>query len=245
MNSKPQDYNHGIVLVLVLAITFCVFSYTLHNGLLNWDDGAHLWGNPLVRSLSLENIVRIFTTDTARNYIPLTIFSFAVEYHWFGLNPLVYHLTNLVLHLAVTGLLFLLALRMGLSATGAGLAALLFGIHPLHVESVAWVTERKDVLYAFFYMLAIIFWWSYITDGRRMSYVYSVLFGALSVLAKPMALSLPLVLCLFDWLRQRPLRQTVMEKIPHVLCIVPVVGITFVMNIRFPDLSGGGHFLLI
>ena len=87
-----------------------------------------------------------------------------------------------------------------------GLAALLFGIHPLHVESVAWVTERKDVLYAFFYMLALISWWSYITAGRRMSYVYSILFGALSVLAKPMALSLPLVLCLFDWLRQRPLK---------------------------------------
>lgn len=246
MNSKPQGYNHGMVLVLILAVTFCAFSYTLHNGLTNWDDGAHLWGNPMVRSLSLENIVRIFTTDTARNYIPLTILSFAIEYHWVGLNPLVYHLTNLVLHMTVVGLLFLLALRMGLSVIGAGLAALLFGIHPLHVESVAWVTERKDVLYAFFYMLALISWWSYITAGRRMSYVYSILFGALSVLAKPMALSLPLVLCLFDWLRQRPLRQTVIEKIPHVLCIVPIVGVTFILNARLPDLSGGGgHSVLI
>lgn len=244
MTLKPQDINPRLALLFILILTFCAFSYTLQNGFTNWDDGAHVWGNALVRSLSWENIVRIFTSDVQKTYIPLTILSFAVEYHWFGLNPFVYHLTNLILHLAVTGLVFLLALRMGLPVIGAGLAALLFGVHPVHVESVAWVTERKDVLYAFFYMLALISYWAYLTDGRRTSYLYSILFGALSILAKPMALSLPLVLCLFDWLKQRPLRPALVEKIPHLLYVIPLAGITFLLNARVPELSQG-NFILI
>ena len=95
-----------MVLVLILAVTFCAFSYTLHNGLTNWDDGAHLWGNPMVRSLSLENIVRIFTTDTARNYIPLTILSLQLNITGLG-STLVYHLTNLVLHMTVGFVVFI------------------------------------------------------------------------------------------------------------------------------------------
>ena len=83
-------------------------------------------------------------------YIPLTTLSFAFEHYFFGYNPFVIHLTNLILHLLVTALVFFLAMQLRLPLIARGIAALIFGIHPIHVESVAWVTERKDVLYAFF-----------------------------------------------------------------------------------------------
>ena len=217
------------------------------------DDPGHLLENPQVISLSPENITAIFRTTVNDTYIPLTILSFAVEHHFFGFQPFVYHWDNLLLHMFVVGLLFGLGRRMGLSAPAAGVGSLLFALHPMHVESVAWVTERKDVLYAFFYMLALYQYCRYLQavrppaacrlfpagnlwpagGGNRSAFAFSVVFGFLSILAKPMALSLPLVLCLFDLFYGRKFSgRWLAEKLIHAAYVIPVAWITVSLHQR-------------
>jgi len=223
------------VLALILVVIFCAFCPSLHNDFATWDDDGHLIKNASVRSLSGPNIAYIFRDTVNDTYIPLTIFSFALEYHFFGYNPFVYHLNNIILHLAVVALMFFLALRFALSVPAAALAALFFGIHPMHVESVAWVTERKDVLYAFFYLLAIHQYLNYTERKSIPAYWASVGLTLLSILSKPMALSLPLILLVCDWFKGRKFDVKIfVEKIPFFICVVPVAWVTYALNARVP-----------
>ena len=215
------------------AVTFSVFSPMLAGQFTALDDPGHLLENPQVISLAPENITAIFRTTVNDTYIPLTVLSFAVEHHFFGFQPFVYHWDNLLLHLFVVGVLFGLGRRMGLSAAAAGAGSLLFAVHPMHVESVAWVTERKDVLYAFFYMLALYQYYRYLQRGNRSAFAFSAAFGFLSILAKPMALSLPLVLCLFDIFYGRKLNgRWLAEKLVHAAYVIPVAWITAALHQR-------------
>ncbi len=142
------------------------------------------------------------------------------------------------MHFAVVALVFIFAFWLSLSLTVAAGAAFLFGLHPMHVESVAWVTERKDVLYAFFYMLALVFYWDYATEKRKIFYWTSLACGFLSILAKPMALSLPLVLFTLDWFLGRKLeRKLFFEKIPFVFVIFPIAWLTYSLNVRVMTLK--------
>jgi len=228
----------GRILILILAVTFISFSASLNNEFTNWDDDFHLTENFVVQSIDFENIVHIFKNSVQSTYIPLTIFSFALEYHFFKLNPFIYHLNNLLLHLGVVTLIYLFSLRMGLAPLAAGLGALLFGIHPMHVESVAWVTERKDVLYAFFYMMALCTYMNYLEGKQKRFYLLTLFFGLLSILAKPMALSLPLVLLVCDWFKKKKLTLKVfLEKVPFILYIIPITWITYSLNARMPGES--------
>lgn len=225
----------------ILLLTFAVFSPNLSHDFISNDDPGHLLHNPHVRQLT----PRIFFSLVNHTYIPLTVLSFAVEHTFFGFDPFVYHLDNLLLHLANTALVFFLFLRMGFSARAVFLAALLFGIHPLHVESVAWVTERKDVLYAFFYLLSLNSYWAYISSGKSRSYVWSAVFAALSILSKPMALSLPLIMLLFDWYKGRRFDARVWaEKIPHCLIVGSIALITYLFFARVPGETPQQAFLV-
>jgi len=187
--------------------------------------------NPWITSFNGHYLFKIFTTAYANIYVPLTALSFALEYYVFKLNPFYYHLDNLLLHISVVLLFFWLCLRLRLSHRAAFIGALLFAIHPLHVQSVAWVAERKDVLYAFCYLLAIHQYLSYTKTGRWGNYLLSIVCGLLSLLAKPMALSLPLILFLLDWLQDRRLTwRTVVEKIPYVTLAIQIAGITYLFH---------------
>jgi tetratricopeptide (TPR) repeat protein len=226
-------------IVSLLAISFLAYQPSLDNEFTNWDDPKHLTQSPLVKSLSVENIQRIFQTSVNGTYIPLTIFSFTVEYHFFKYNPFVYHLDNLVLHMGVVILIFVLAIRLGMTGWAAWAVALLFALHPMHVESVAWVTERKDVLYAFFYLSSILVYFNYLKNKKWLAYVGALLFAFLSILTKPMALSLPLILFLFDWYQQRKnLKRILIEKIPFFLIIVPIAWLTYRLHTRNPIQDG-------
>ena len=237
--SKEKEYKSDkwfgkkvVFILVILTITFVCFLPTLNNKFLNWDDDIHLTANLSVHSFDIKHI---FTSAINNTYIPLTILSFAIEHYFFGYNPFVYHLNNLLLHLAVTGLVFLFTLRLGVKIWTATFAALLFGIHPMHVESVAWVTERKDVLYAFFYMMALCSYLHYLEEKKVGSYVLTIVLGVLSVLAKPMALSLPLIMFLCDWVKGRKFeRKVFLEKILHFLCIIPIVWLTYRLHARIP-----------
>lgn len=235
----------SLILIFVLILTFLSFLPCLKSDFVNWDDGAHLLENPSLRFLDSEHLSNIFREKINKIYIPLTTLSFAFEYKFFGYNPFFYHLDNVLLHLGVVVLVFFLGRRLGLSRAGAGLAALFWGIHPIHVESVAWVTERKDVLYAVFYMAAVHCWLSYLAGRRKIFYVFSLILGILSMLAKPMAVSLPLIFLVCDWFKGRKItRSVVIEKVPYFILLGALAWVTYQEHARIPGNSLGEGILI-
>lgn len=223
------DRAYGILLkmksfflvTLVVLITAVSFLPSLDNEFTNWDDQDYVTHNPQVRDLSWGSVAYFFSDIKSSDlnlYKPLVTLSYAVEYHFFGLNPRAYHTTNLVLHLINVILVFYLFAVLGESALVCFVVAALFGIHPMHVESVAWVTERKDVLYSVFFLASLIAYVSYIKNSRKNFYALSLLFFLLSILSKPMALTLPVVLLLLDALAKRSFNPRIfIEKIPFFI----------------------------
>jgi len=231
--SKQNKSKAVIYLLIVLVVTFLSYSSSLNNAFTNFDDSFFILKNPAIKSPTFNNIWKDFNIYEIKGYAPLTIFSFAAEYHFFKLNPFVYHLDNLILHLGVIALIFLFAQRLGLSSAAAGLAALLFGIHPMHVESVAWITERKDVLYAFFYMLSLNSYWRYLQEDKKTHFGFAYFWGLLSMFSKPMAFSLPLILLLCDWMHKRKLTIKVfVEKGLFYIYIIPIIWATYSIHAK-------------
>ncbi len=216
----------------------------LKNGLTNWDDTDYISNNYLIRSLSFPSIQRIFATSVLDIYSPLSILSLAIEYHFFGASPFVYHFNNLLLHLLVVWLIYLFSLRLGLSQLSSMVATFIFALHPMHVESVAWVSERKDVLYASFYMLALIQYLHYLENGKRGHHNWAIFFCLLSMLAKPMAVSLPFVLCILDWFRGRKITfNHFLEKWPYFFIVGGLICVTYFRNQLAFKVSNGISFL--
>ena len=240
MSYKPKVLQFYALTAVLAAVLLC-FWPSLFNGFILWDDNLYIVENEMIRDLSWRSIKTMFTTDVSLNYTPLTSLSFAVEYHFFGYKAFFYHLNNLLLHLLVTALVFIFTRQLSSSLFVATGASLLFGIHPMHVESVAWVTERKDVLYGTFYMAALIMYWKYLSEKRKFFYVISLACGVMSILAKPMALSLPLVLLVLDWFQRRPFTLKMLwDKILFGVLLFPVAWLTYSLNSRvieakFPD----------
>ena len=227
---------------LSVMIFFCVvlfFSPLISFEDTNWDDGVHSFTNPLVLSrLPTAPWDLFFVPDSVnRTYIPLTMLTFNLQVFLGGTSPWISHLLNIALHAAVTVIVLRIGLALELSRSAAFFAALFFAVHPLHVEPVAWVTSRKDVLYGFFFLAALLFYLRFIKTSRGIDYIFSLLCAAFSILAKPMALSLPLILLLFDYFYKRQLCLKVwLEKLPFVLVVVPVAMITYLQNSRVPEL---------
>lgn len=191
----------GLYLAGLLALTFVVYWPSLSNGFVNWDDNHYVAQNPLLVRPSLHTI---FTTPVAANWVPLTIVSLLLDYRISGTSPTAYHWINLLLHLANTALVFVFMRALSRNRFWTTVVtALFFGIHPMHVESVAWIAERKDVLYGFFYLLALIFYLRRVDGGGAGWYWAAFVAMVLSVLAKPAAVVLPLALLAIDWFRRR------------------------------------------
>ena len=204
----------------IVVITFISFLSSLDNGFTNWDDPVNVTENLLIRGLSWNNIKGIFTTYTDY-YRPLVFITYAIEYSLFGLEPAVYHTTNLLFHTLNTLLVFWLIYLLSNQTFVALISALLFGVHPLHVESVAWVTERKDVLFTLFYLQAIVYYLLYKERSKGYYYYYLSIFTfILSLLSKPMAVTLPLVLVLCDYLLCRDIKRSLFEKSPFLILSV-------------------------
>ena len=217
--------------LLVILLTIVAHARGLQGQFLEWDDYSHITQNPLIRSLSPTNLWKMFTEPAAKLYVPLTWLSLAIDYQAWGHMPFGYHLTNLLLHLANTALVLLLAFRLlqgrfQYAQPAAVLTAAIFGAHPLRVESVAWVTERKDLLFAFFYLLAMLVYLRWVMRGNRHDYWGCFLLFVCSALAKSTAVTLPLVLILFDVFWKR--RMAVWEKTPFFAVSVIVGAATFV-----------------
>ncbi|MFH0755023.1 MAG: tetratricopeptide repeat protein [Candidatus Omnitrophota bacterium] len=236
---KQLSWRHYLWLVLLAGAAF----FPVYRAeFLNWDDQTHVTRNVPVLGF---DIIRIFTEPVHDTYIPLTSLSFAVEKAVFGLNPFVFHLDNLWLHILVSCLLMGFFTRLGASVGAAFIGAVLFAVHPMHVESVAWVTERKDVLYALFYVLALRQWWAYLDRGDKRDFGWTLCWALLSLLAKPMAVSLPLVLLFLEWWRSGDLRRVRgIAYIPFFLLAVAAGWMTYMHHVRNPIGDVGTSMLI-
>ena len=209
-NNLKSNYEWLIYSGLIVLLTIVVYANSVSNGFVNWDDPVWVVNNPHIKSLSINSIWSMFTIFSNSNYCPLTVLVHATEYHFFGLNPHAFHVVNLMLHIFNTLLVFylmhLIFKRIELSV----IVSVFFAIHPMHVESVVWITELKDVLYAFFFILSLIFYVKYInTKQNQVSsikyhkqktyYLLTFIFFILSLLAKSAAITLPVILILFDY----------------------------------------------
>src|ERR1700677_2954032 len=144
------------ICIFLAAITFLVFGQTVRDEFINYDDSLYVYGNPLVTAgLTWQGIARVFTHSECRFFTPLTMISHMADCQFHGLSPGWHHLTNVLLHAVTTILLFLLLRQMTGAVWRSAFVASVFAIHPLHVESVAWVAERNDVLGGFFFVLTL------------------------------------------------------------------------------------------
>jgi len=183
--------------------------------LVTWDDDVNILKNPNLQVFDWRSIQGIFTDTVIGNYNPLSILSLAIEKAIFGLNATVIHVNNLLLHLVCVFFVYKIGVQLKLSPIAAGIVAVLFGIHPMRVESVAWVTERKDVLYGAFYFAAIYNYIRYLHfDKKRKGYLWLIIgLFILALLSKIQAVALPLSFLAIDYLLKRDLNfKLILEK---------------------------------
>ncbi len=210
-SSTSQSRTTHIVLTLVLlAITALVYAPVHHHDFVNYDDPLYVEDNPHVQQgLTWDGIAWAFTTGHASNWHPLTWLSHMLDIELYGLDPGDHHVTNLMLHLAATLALLLALARLSGRFDLSLLVAALFALHPAHVESVAWISERKDVLSGLFFGLTLWAYAAYVERPSTRRYLTLTTAFALGLLSKPMLVTLPFVLLLLDiWpLHRVPLPQ--------------------------------------
>src|SRR5438477_4277004 len=192
----------GIICLLLVAIVWIVFGQTLRHEFVNYDDDQYVYDNlRITDGLSLDGVQWAFTHVHADNWHPLTPISHMLDCQLYGLNPWGHHLTNVLLHAAAAVFLFLALRELTNTCWPSGFVAAVFAVHPLHISSVAWVAERKDILSGVFFMLTL---WAYARSVRadrswRGAYIGAFIFFALGLMCKPTVVTLPFVLLLLDY----------------------------------------------
>jgi len=240
-----------VTALLVFACTVAVYLPALNNDFV-WDDVKFITENQLIRSLRMQSLAEMVFSFRVGSWHPLTWISHAVDYHFWGSNPSGHHGTSIVIHAFNAVLVFYLSLLLlaragehgvtGRWITGsyrrfaAGITALLFGLHPVHVESVAWVAERKDLLCAFFVFLSLLSYLSYAASASKVRYTLAFLFFIAALMSKPMAVTLPIMLLLCDFYPLRRIQQplapvarhlpVLLEKIPFLALSCVSVAVT-------------------
>lgn len=204
-----------IYLFAIVAVSYFAYLNTFSGEILSWDDLDFTLDNPDVREFRLK---RFFTSFYRGNYVPLTMISFAIDYWVSGKDELMYHFSNITLHALNACLVFVLFSKVQGRVPVAFLIALLFAVHPMQTESVAWISERKNVLCGVFYLSALICYMNYLQRPSYRYYTFVFLFYVLALFSKGMAISLPLTLFALDLWAGRPLiRKTIIEKAPFFL----------------------------
>ncbi len=211
-----------IICLLLVAATLFVYLQVINNDFVYFDDELYVIDNPNVKTgLSRESIIWAFSTDYAGNWHPLTWLSHMLDVELYGLSPMGHHLTNLQIHIANTVLLFILLNWITGAAWRSGFVAALFALHPLHVESVAWIAERKDVLCAFFWILSILAYVRYTRNQSKTNYLLIVVLFAFGLMSKPMIVTLPFTLLLLDFWPLSRFEQKTYKK-QTAACRIPI-----------------------
>ena len=242
--TPPPNSNHRCrvpwVCVLLVALVFAVFGQDIRHEFVNFDDEDYFSSNPhVLTGLTWTGITWAFQIGYAANWHPLTWLSLMLDAQLFGPGPAGPHLTNVILHAANVVLLFLLLRRLTGTLWPGAFVAGVFAIHPLHVESVAWVSERKDVLSGLFFLLTLLMYARYSDLSRvpqrksRISYALTLLFFAFGLMSKPMLVTLPFILLLLDYwplerFQHQSWKRLFLEKVPFFLlsaasCVITVL----------------------
>ena len=213
-DNRMVPYRLPISCVLLVLATCAVYGAVRNNPFIDFDDGVYVTENQHVQDgLTWNTFFWAFTSaNRSGNWHPLTWFSHALDYQLYGSNPFGHHLTSVLFHALNALLLFLLLVRVTGAQGRSFLVAMLFAMHPINVESVAWVAERKNVLSTLFFLLSLgaYGWYAVKPDVKR--YLTVVIFFVLALASKPMVISLPFVLLLLDFW---PLRRIRWEKHPE------------------------------
>lgn len=231
-----------LIILLLIIMTIAAYWQLTECDFISFDDNLYVTENRQVQSgITIEGIIWAFTTFHAGNWHPLTWLSHMVDCQLYGLNPMGHHWTNLLFHMANTLLIFFIFQKITEAIWKSAFVATLFALHPLHVESVAWVAERKDVLSTFFGLLMIVAYYHYVNKPSITKYIFIILFLSLGLMAKPMLVTMPFVLLLLDlWPLKRlnlslnqPPGQTsnliplIQEKIPLFILATISISLTF------------------
>jgi tetratricopeptide (TPR) repeat protein len=217
-------------IVVSIIITAIIYINLFKNNITNWDDDIYILKNPYITSLSIDSLKKIFSIEFAGNYHPLTLLSLAINYKISGIKPWSYQLFNLLFHLINIILVYffiknIINFKNNSDKTNQitpFIVAFFFGIHTLQVESVAWISERKNVLYTLFYFSSLIFYLKYIKNKFNRDYIFSMILFILSLFSKGMAVPLSLCLILIDYYTGRKIlsKKVIIEKIPFLILSV-------------------------
>jgi len=223
MDKTSSNYSFILICTALVSVTFITFSPLFRNGFVNYDDDQYVTKNQNVQAgLTAKTIKWAFTAKNAGNWHPLTWLSHMLDCQLFGLDPKWHHIVNLLFHTANTLLLFWVLKDMTGALWQSAFVAAAFALHPLHVESVAWAAERKDVLSTLFWLLTMAAYLRYVRRHNITWYIGTLVLFALGLMAKPMLVTLPFVLLLLDYwplkrLTYYPLsaiRYPLLEKLP-------------------------------
>jgi protein O-mannosyl-transferase len=225
----------GILVVINVMAYFPVSTY----GFVNYDDATYISNNPdVTRGLTFDGLVWAFTTGRASNWHPVTWLSHMTDVQLFGVNAGAHHVVNLVLHIANTLLLFWFFQRATGQLGPSAFVAALFAVHPLHVESVVWLAERKDLLSTLFWTVALCAYVSYVRNPRFSAYLAVFVALALGLMAKPMLVTMPFLMLLLDYWPLQRLRLSadsnlltlVREKVPFFILVAASSIVTFLVQ---------------
>jgi Tfp pilus assembly protein PilF len=190
----------AIICAVIVGGTLIAYEPIRHNGFVNFDDDKYVVENTNVHGgITRQSVIWAFTKSYSHNWHPITWLSHMLDYEIYGLKPLGHHITNLLIHIVNSLLLFLLLSRMTGAMWRSGFVAAAFALHPVHVESVAWIAERKDMLSGLFWMLTILAYVRYAERPNVRRYVLVLLAFVMGLMSKPMVVTLPFVLLLLDW----------------------------------------------
>ncbi len=225
--AKKNEKKYQWAIPAILIITFLAYLPVFNAGFVSWDDGEYVYENLNLKNSDLKSLL---VTPMQGNWHPLTMLSLWFNYLLSGENAFSYHLLNLIFHLVNCYFVFRLAMLLSYrNVVIAFTTAILFGIHPMHVESVAWVSERKDVLYSLFFLAGLISYTKYADTSSRKEYLLTILFFILSLLSKPSAVIFPVALFSIDLLRKRkPTVKLFAEKLPFFVLALIVGILTFI-----------------
>jgi Tfp pilus assembly protein PilF len=238
MNERFRNHQRFLICILLAITTFAVYLPVRNYSFVQYDDDVYVTKNTGVQSgLSWHGIKWAFVTNHGANWHPLTWLSLMLDCQLFGVKSGPMHIVNVLFHIANTLLLFIVFNRMTKALWQSAFIAALFALHPLHVESVAWIAERKDVLSTLFWMLTMLAYVRYVESSSAGRYILAIVFFALGLLAKPMLVTLPFVLLLVDyWPLGRfsnskfSIRNSITEKLPFFFLSILLSVITFIVQ---------------